>query len=64
MGRIHNPAPNPAARANNYRWQDDPTTGEFSEYGRAGHFVPALAALCSLLITAALVYGALRLVLR
>lgn len=62
MGRIYNPENTTAGRAT--RWQDDPTTGEFSEYGRAGHFVPALAALCSLLITAALVYGALRLVLR
>ena len=51
MGRIYRATPNAAARENNYRWQDDPNTGEFSEYGRSNHLAAALVTLIAMLLT-------------
>lgn len=64
MGRIYRAAPSAAARANNYRWQDDPNTGEFSEYGRGSHVLPVLALLIGAAVGMALLATAFWMVLR
>lgn len=53
MSRIYNPENTTAGSAT--RWQDDPNTGEFSEYGRRSHLAAALVTLISMLCTLAAV---------
>ena len=59
MGRIYRSAPSADARQNSYRWQDDPETGEFSNYGRGRWNIAAmLLLLMGGLALAAVVLGA------
>lgn len=62
MGRIRIHENTVAGRCQ--RWQDDPLTGEFSEYGRQGHLAPVLALLCAAILFAALVAAFVAAVLR
>ena len=60
MGRIHRSVPNAKARQNNYRWQDDPETGEFSNYGRGRwNLLAAVFAVIGAMLMAAVVIGAI-----